>query len=665
MPTILELFKKSKEAKQIPQTKPSSGTPQAGQLLLPNVAGKVGEKFFDPLNETLFEEELTGLRPQTAINQLTLYGTDILRITSQKTSDVDAMILSKNPDAQISLGKIGKFIQKVGDTANKLLGVPQHVFPTYVIGTKEFKESKTPNRMVALGQIKKDARGSALGRFLISTGAGTPNQIAKQSIGQGINLAKDAMRSALIGSQTIPVTSGSLDNFNQKYYYSNGEFEGNYSYSMKGVTQPAAGSSYDISNVSITKIGFDAKDGLFGNALRFANKSTYAFQLSENSGHKKFGEPTQVQLSANYNTPTKTGKSMGPYGTDGKKLDDQNGGLLKSQDNLLNFIRPKSLNRGNWKKDRYSTNNTKTSISNLGKSTYSNKLDTKRGIFSTKDVINQTGRLTKDELKSVKYNGKTLDEVDLVPLRFQKLNDGSGVYFRSIVTGYNEDIEPAWESSKMLGSPFNFYSYTGVERKLRFNMKIYAMSQAELVLMWRRIEYLSHCAYPHTYNNGIIEPTILYFTFGNVYTNKACFLDSITYAIEDAENLWELGGGQLQVKEGNFEDGMNNRFFVGHTNDSTSGTFGVSKGIGGSYDKLNMDWIKEGENEVAKKNGNSYISNITNKKNKVNVNTANVNMDNYKLPKFINASVGLTFIETKGTTDQNIYGYGKKIGTGI
>ena len=39
-------------------------------------------------------------------------------------------------------------------------------------------------------------------------------------------------------------------------------------------------------------------------------------------------------------------------------------------------------------------------------------------------------------------------------------------------------------------------------------------------------------------------------------------------------------------------------------------------------------------------------------------------MDNYKLPKFINASVGLTFIETKSTTDYNIYGYGKKIGTG-
>jgi hypothetical protein len=36
-------------------------------------------------------------------------------------------------------------------------------------------------------------------------------------------------------------------------------------------------------------------------------------------------------------------------------------------------------------------------------------------------------------------------------------------------------------------------------------------------------------------------------------------------------------------------------------------------------------------------------------------------MDNYKLPKFINASVGLTFIETKATTDYNLYGYGKKI----
>ena len=36
-------------------------------------------------------------------------------------------------------------------------------------------------------------------------------------------------------------------------------------------------------------------------------------------------------------------------------------------------------------------------------------------------------------------------------------------------------------------------------------------------------------------------------------------------------------------------------------------------------------------------------------------------MDHYKLPKIINASIGLTFIESRNTTQDNLYGYGKPI----
>jgi hypothetical protein len=658
--TILELFNSSKLVKQIPQSKPTTGYADDSEFLIDrkNRLGAMAEKMFDPKTETLLEQELSGLRPYRLVNEPALYGTEIIRIGTQKTSDVDAMKQSKNPDAQISLGKIGKFIQKIGDKVNKTLGIPQNVFPTYVINTKEFKESKTPNKMITLGNITRDARGTALGRYLKSTGAGTPNQIAKQAVGQGINIGKGFIRNILIGDKEVPVTSGSLDNFNQKYYYSEGEYEGSYTYSMRQATLADSKASYDLKVVSITN-GLDRAEngGVFGNALRFANKSTYAFRLSDADSHKKFGEPTQIQLLATYNTPKKEGRNMGPYGTDGRQIDNQIGGLLKSQNGLLNFIRPKSLNRDNWKKNKYSTNTSKKSYHGGGDTINSDKLDKKRGLFSIKDVINQTGRFTEAELKTIKYNGKTIDQVDLVPLRFQKINDGSAVYFRSLVTGYSETFTPEWESSRMLGSPFNFYSYTSVERKLQFSLKVYAMSQVELVMMWRRLEYLAHCTYPYAYNNGIIEPTLLKFTFGNIYNNKACFLDSLTYTIEDAENLWEIGGKQIKIGDGRFEDSFNGQFLMGENNDKA---LSINKKIGGSYDTLNMDWIKEGQNEIAKKNGNSYISNIANKTNKVKVNTGAVNMDNYKLPKFINASIGLTFIESKSTTQTNIYGYGKK-----
>ncbi len=670
--TILELFNSSKEVKQIPQPKASSGVADRGQFLIDreNKLGAMAEKLFDPKTETALEQELSGIRPMALVNQPTIYGTDILRLSLQKTSDVDAMKLSKNPDAQISLGKIGKFVQKVGDKVSKTLGIPQNVFPTYVVNTKEFKEGATPNKMIVLGEIKKDARGTALGRFLKSTGGGTPSQLAKQSVGNAINLAKSAVRYALIGDRFTPVTSGSLDNFVQKYYFPKAdELTGTYSNSLKELIKPDSKQSFDISKVSPIS-GLDRTDtgngyaGLFGTPRKFANREAiYGFQLSDGTANQKFGEPTQDELIKKYNSP------INPYATGSNALVE---GKLKNNP-LLQFVKPKSLREKNI--NRYSTDKNQKSYHNNNETIYNNKLDSRRGLFSTKDVLNQTGRLSKSEQSTLKYNGKTLDEVDLIPLRFERVNDGGTVYFRSLVSGLNESFTPSWENSRMLGSPFNFYSYTSVERKLTFNLKVYAMSQAELVMMWRRLEFLAHCAYPYQYNAGIIEPTLLYFTFGNLYVNKACFLDSLTYSIEDSENLWELGGGILKTKPEAMESSFNNNFYGGALNGEENSKENGKKGKIAET-KLNVSTRKgpvfqTDYNTINSGSANTLVydkslnkTNIKTEKHSIGTSLGNYNMDQYKLPKFINASVGLTFIETKATTDFNIYGYGKKIGTG-
>ncbi len=665
MPTILELFNSSKERKQIPQNKPTTYIADTEQFLIDreNKLGNSLEKRFDPLTETALEQELSGLRPMRLVNAPTLYGTEIIRITTQKTSDVDAMKLSKNPNQQISLGKIGRFIEKGVNFVNKTLGIPQNVFPTYVINTKEFKEARTPNKMIVLGDIRKDARGTALGRFLKETGAGTPSQLAKQSFGKGINLAKTSIRTVLLGDRMIPVTSGSLDNFVQKYYYpKEDQFTGTYTYSMKDLTIGDAKQSFDISKVSPV-FGLDrtANGNLFGTPRRFANREVvYGFQLSDGTRHQKKGEPTIDKL-IQYNSFNATYSQENP--------ETAVSGSLKTNP-ILEFIKPKSLQRANWKKDRYSTDNTTKTYHNGTETVYDNKLENRRGLFKDRDILNQTGRMAAGEVANLKYNGKTLDEVDLIPLKFQRVNDNAVVFFRSIISGFSEQFSPTWESSRMLGSPFNFYNYTSVERKLTFNMKLYAMSQAELVMMWRRIEFLAHCAYPYQYNQGIIEPTLLYFTLGSVYNKKACFLDSLSYTIEDSENLWEIGGGLLKTKDGTFENTFNNVFYAtqqnGQENSRENGVgataseskLSVAQSSTGVYN-TKADRIKEGETTIYNKN--LKVTNLEEYNRETKVSQGNYNMDQYKLPKFLNASVGLTFIETKNTTDYNLYGYGKKI----
>ena len=98
---------------------------------------------------------------------------------------------------------------------------------------------------------------------------------------------------------------------------------------------------------------------------------------------------------------------------------------------------------------------------------------------------------------------------------------------------------------------------------------------------------------------------------------------------------------------------FNNRFNVGA--DNKSNLLSMS-GVNTPNTTLRN---KIENNEVYDKRTNS--SNIKSEEKIVNYNTGELNMDYYKLPKIINASIGLTFIESRNTTQDNLYGYGKPI----
>jgi hypothetical protein len=667
--SILELFESKPVSKQIPQDKPTSGTPQEGQFLIDR-NNKVGAFFTrilgtgDPLRETAFEQETNGNRVRTFVNQTALYGTDLIRITNQSTDVVDGMKAAKTSEANANLVSILDNANKIEGNSgfvgkvNRFLGIPRTIYPSSLRANPKFLEA-APRKPETLAEIRKDAAGTLFGRYLKDTGTGTPQQASKRVIGGGLSLAKGVVRNILIGKEkVVQVTSGSLDNFNQKYYFGN-----TYQASMNLQTIPESTNTFDIS-LNSPIFGFNIKEGKFGKT-RFANQKSYGFELSYTTANQKKGEPDQIKLISSYNTWKQDDvlKMMGPYdkGAGGAVKDTQIGGLLISSSALLNFIKPKSLNRENWQKDRYTLDKDTKTITSGGKR-YDETLDKRRGLSSDRDVLNQTGRLTAGELNSIKFNEKTLVNTDFAPLRFKSVSDGSAVYFRSIVSGFNETFSPSWEESRMIGSPFSFYTYQKIERKLTFNMKVYAMSQSELVMMWRRLEYLAHLTYPASYSaGGVVQPNLVKFTFGSIYSDKVCFIDALTYSIEDSENLWETGGGKVKNKKGKYL--FDGTFYKDATNSGPT----LSTTTAEVYE-TKRDRIMQSD---AKSENSKYVNEIYSKKDKKSnihtetdvesVSTGNYDMDEYKLPKIINAAVGLTFIESRNDTTANIYGYGKPI----
>lgn len=159
---------------------------------------------------------------------------------------------------------------------------------------------------------------------------------------------------------------------------------------------------------------------------------------------------------------------------------------------------------------------------------------------NTGDYVNS---LNVGEEKDAK--GKDIANYDFMLVRF-KHYAGPSVSFRGTITGYQETFTPTWDTNKFIGSPFNFYTYTGIERSLSFNLRVYSMNPTEHDNMWNKLEQLAKLVYPIS-NGPAIIPPLLFFSMGNpeiggsVFQNKECFIDSLSYTADDA-TPWEIGG---------------------------------------------------------------------------------------------------------------------------
>jgi len=180
--------------------------------------------------ETLVEQETSGIRTSSAveINNPLIYGNEAGRITLRSTpllEDMKGGISGENDG-----GLIGGKISAARDFINSTIGIPETQTPSRLIdntniqisnienisaankafpGVGSSLPSKAPKSFEEIPSnipITKDIiskNGTGLGALLKSTGGGNPKTIGKQALGKGIGLAKDKLRGALFGEQTV------------------------------------------------------------------------------------------------------------------------------------------------------------------------------------------------------------------------------------------------------------------------------------------------------------------------------------------------------------------------------------------------------------------------------------------------------------------------------
>ncbi len=494
----------------------------------------------DKLTETRAELENVGLYPYANTGQIALYGTDILRITSKSTPLVESMksgtgggtlaatatrILSDTAaeaavfGASRGLGVPATFSPKTlatraaGTIKNKLGSlIPDVLIPSKIVANPFFNTrlpgvSEEFRTHELLASLKAVSEGTKLGTFLARNATGTPNQIKQAIANQGLNIVQE---------QTKKFVSNKLSNLLSK----GGEKAQALAAQLRAQNAIRYSSLVKYSEVVGGTKTFGLNDGLGANKK---SDSSDTDEVKRNDLSVKWMGEYSGDTDAKKRGKKKFAKEMwASQYVDGLSVNPD----PAAPEEFLKYS--KSSKPISGKKNRVT----------FGLSDDDN--NRKDEITAQKAFL-----LTENGLKT----SQNLLDKDYIPLRFISVPNNTAVHFRGTFTGFSEQFTPSWDNTRFIGSPFNFYTYQSIERTVQFTFKVFANNGEEHKTNWSKLSYLASLCYPQNYEKGTggVHAPLLKVTIGDIYRNKVCFIENMTYNIDD-NYPWEIGLNSPDLK---------------------------------------------------------------------------------------------------------------------
>jgi hypothetical protein len=197
---------------------------------------------------------------------------------------------------------------------------------------------------------------------------------------------------------------------------------------------------------------------------------------------------------------------------------------------------------------------------------YQSAIKQRESIHTTWDAAN-TSILETTQFKTLTDFEKLLQThqfANQVWLGFKKYGTNDVIPFVGAVSNISEDVSPEITDYKYVGSPFKIYKYNGVERSLKFELKLYYTNQKEKIAMIRKINFLKSLAFPFDELSAIkyegvgnqplhFSPNLLELTITGLYKNVLGIVDTLSFNIED-NTTWS----NFNI---NMEDGSDNTIY--------------------------------------------------------------------------------------------------------
>jgi hypothetical protein len=127
------------------------------------------------------------------------------------------------------------------------------------------------------------------------------------------------------------------------------------------------------------------------------------------------------------------------------------------------------------------------------------------------------------------------------------------MHFRAFIDSFSDSYSSDWGSYNYVGRGDKFYNYEGFERTINLSFTVFAQSKAELIPMYKKLNYLASSLAPDYSNSGFMKGNLHKMTIGGYLFDQVGIIKSITYDVPE-ETPWEIGldevgGEDTSVKE--------------------------------------------------------------------------------------------------------------------
>ena len=125
---------------------------------------------------------------------------------------------------------------------------------------------------------------------------------------------------------------------------------------------------------------------------------------------------------------------------------------------------------------------------------------------------------------------------DLVKLRFALVpySDATKpvyLHFRSYLNSFDDSYTGNWNEVKYVGRGDSLYNYEGFNRTINFGFTVAAISKAELIPMYRKLNQLASTVTPSYSSDAYMRGQLIKFTMGGYIYETPGFLTSLQYSI--------------------------------------------------------------------------------------------------------------------------------------